>query len=147
MNPSHYCHGFSNLFCILGSKPEVTPPPLINLSYELVEKVRRDAESRARSIDRTTDRARLNLYWQLLLGHKFVELFDSPYNLTVVIDSGVAYDFGNEQTVPDVNLALEFGPYRPNKAAPTFVLSYVNGKTATKFEDYNEVLGGLKWRW
>ncbi|MBX7208680.1 MAG: hypothetical protein K1X78_10230 [Verrucomicrobiaceae bacterium] len=140
-------HDFSNLFCWFGDKPTQSPPALINLSYELVEKVNRDAESRARSIDRTTDRVRVHLLWQLLVGHKFVTLFDSPYNLALVIDSGVAYDFGNSKTAPDVNLALEFGPYLSNKSVPTFVLSYINGKTSTKFENYSEILGGLKWRW
>ncbi len=140
-------HDFSNLFCWFGTKPRQSPPALINLSYELVEKVKRDAESRAQSIDRTTDRVRLHLLWQLLIGHEFVTLFDSPYNLSLIIDSGIAYDFGNDKTVPDVNLALEFGPRVSNQSVPSFVLSYVNGKTSTKFQNYSELLGGLKWRW
>jgi hypothetical protein len=135
--------------CFFGEPPKSIPSPIFNLSYELVEKVKLDDDADARDIEETTDRVRLQFYWSIMFAHEIPVFWNasSTYDLHGVINTAVAYDFRNSEVVPDINLSLELSPSKPATSIPSIVFTYADGKTSTKFENYDEFLGGLKWRW
>lgn len=138
----------ANALCLNGDLGGNAPSALLSLSYELVQSIKEDAATKRRQTDRTTDRVRAHLYWSatILKELKIARLWNdtSLYDVSLVIDSGASYDFRVSKFTPDVNLSLELGPTTLDKSKPSFTLTYVNGKTSSRFENYNALLGGIK---
>ena len=139
---------FAQRFSFNAPKDYSAPSPLLNISYELVTSLKDDALTQQHRTETTTDRLRVHLWMSHRLVHDWdlsrTWPFDDHYNIDLVVDSGYAYDFRNSTALPDVNLSMEFGPADPESKHMSFVVTYVNGKTNAKFENYNSILAGLK---
>lgn len=124
------------------------PSPVLSLSYELVTSLKEDQTTGLSHRDTTTDRLRAHLWMSHRLVHdwnlKGTWPFNDLYAIDFVIDSGLAYDFRNSTMLPELDLSLEFAPVDPDSKHISFVVTYVNGKTKAKFENYNSILAGFK---
>ena len=139
--------GAGKFLCLAGEKPENIPSPIITVGYDWVFKLNDDIEGGRQRKD-TTQRLRAKLYWSVLLAHNVRMLsfigHDSPYNADLVIDVGGAYVFTIDKLVPDVKVSLELSPPFATGKEFTIFVSYENGKTRSRFENYNSLLAGFK---
>jgi hypothetical protein len=138
----------ADLLCLNGSLGGNAPSALLGLSYEYVGNITNDPTTGARGTHVTTDRARAQFYWSTTilqnLDWRAFPITKDIYDLSLVFDTGIAYDRLNAKFLPDINLTLELGPADPKSKNVSFVVTYVNGKTKARFENYNGVLAGLK---
>lgn len=138
---------FGKALCLAGEKPANIASPTLSLAYDWVFKLNDDIDG-ARHHEDITQRVRAELYWSVLLMHqvRFLSWFghDDPYNATLVLDVGGSYDFTIDELVPDLNVSLEVSPPFVTGKEFTFFIAYENGKTRSKFENYQSLLAGFK---
>ena len=131
-----------------GSHDGNAPSALFSLSYEYVANYKTDPALGTHSTDVSTDRARAHLYWSAKILRQLdftkVPYIGEHYDLDLVIDTGISYDRRNAEWLPDVNLTMELGPTDPKSDHVSFVVTYLNGKTKARFENYDGILAGIK---
>jgi hypothetical protein len=134
---------FATGLCIIG-KPEANVPPILVFSYDYISPVKDELPANDRGEDTGRNRLRGRFYWSIRLAHDADLFLVKHYNADLLLDVGGAYDFESGKAMPDVRLSLDIGPETANDAAPSFTLSFVNGKTTPTFRNYNALLAGFK---
>jgi hypothetical protein len=127
----------------LGKAPFLAP--LITFGYDYVIHVRKDGSTAEAGQNRLT----AGFYWDLPVLSKVdlqgIPLLEKISGLDLVIDLSGIYDMDKSKFSPEVNLSLDF-VLSTSEQAPKISFSWVNGKTAPKFEHFDAFLAGMKWK-
>ena len=90
-----------------------------------------------------------SFYWSLPLArnveNKGIPLLDQIRQVDFNIDLAGIYDIDESKFSPEVNLSVDLALSTSDKM-PTISLSWVNGKTAPKFEHFDAFLAGFKMK-
>jgi|GEM_PF-4758742 len=146
---------FSKWFCLYPwhQPNRRAPAAIVSLNYEYAFNIHEDEATNIRERNVDTDRFRAQFYWTLQLANSVpinkLLPFDAwqkmgEYEVNLVVNTSFIKDFKGDLFRPDINLSLELDPVKPSKYSPSFTLTYLNGKTNTKFENYDALLAGIK---
>ncbi len=130
--------------CLFGEKPDFALPPRIIFGYDYVFHENNDAVTT--SFD-GNQRLSGRFDWTLPIAHhlaiKDVPIVDSIREIELVTDISGIYDINKGKAAPEIHLSLDFVLSDSDKS-PTISFSYINGKSAPKFENVDAFLAGFK---
>ena len=123
---------------------EAVLPPRIILGYDYVTHLKNDGSAK-------TGNNRLvgSIAWDFPLASN-VEITGLPFvdqikGVTLVTSYSGIYDLDKSSYAPEAHISLDFLLSTSDKV-PTISLSWVNGKTAPKFEHFDAFLAGFKMK-
>lgn len=128
----------------LGARPRFDVPPAIVLGYDHVFNLLNDTTTP--SLD-GNNRLVARFYWSLPIGRNLdfgkVPLIGLIKQINLVTDCSGIYDLNTSKFAPQLQASLDFTLSNSDKH-PVFSLSYVNGKSAPKFQNFDAFLAGFK---
>jgi hypothetical protein len=129
-------------------------PPILSLGYDYVVHLTRDKG--VTRTDVSQNRLVGRLYWEIpiLRGLQLPSAILKDPNKRIdadfIADLGATYDLAKSKFLPETKLNLDLywsklneAPQEHSKRA-AITLTFVNGQSAPKFENYNAILGGIK---
>jgi hypothetical protein len=121
------------------------PAPLISFGFDYVAHVRKDGSKAEAGQNRLT----AGFYWNLPVLRKVdlegIPLLDQISGVDFVTDVSAIYDLDKSKLSPEVHVSLDL-LLSSSEKMPTISLSWVNGKTAPKFEQFDSFLAGFKMK-
>ncbi len=125
---------------------ETALPPVIKFGYDYVTNLQ---ENDPTSKETGHNRFDGSFYWSLPLARnveiKGIPLIDQIKQVNFITDLACIYDIDKSNFSPEVNLSVDFAITDSDKA-PKISLSWINGKTAPKFEHFDAFLAGFKMK-
>lgn len=137
--------GFARALFITGdaTRPPFQNQPLFVVGYDYVAHLKRNDKT-----DDTYDgRHRLygRIYWPIPIARELPMLVvDRKFGIDLLIDVAAIYDMQGGRIAPESKVSLDF-LLDDADSHPSITLSYVNGRVAPRFENFNAFLAGLKY--
>ena len=123
---------------------EAGTAPLFFLSYDYVDHIEKE-----QSVESGTNRFRGDFYWNFPVARGISKLKDwgfsqQLFDADFIIDVETIYDFDKSKFTDNTKLTLSIQPQTASDKAPSFTLTYAQGKATPTFKNFDAFLAGLK---